>query len=52
MLNDDVIDDVPLFRKRLEIERRLQWGTYRKWQYAVPNDHVTDDVADPERLTS
>jgi len=21
----------PLFRKRLKIETRLQWGTYRKW---------------------
>jgi len=44
--NDDVIDDVtwpwkvkvmipislrPSFRKRLEIETWLQWGTYRKW---------------------
>jgi len=45
-MNDDIIDDVtwpwkvmvvtqyfkgPLFRKRLEIETQLQWGTYRKW---------------------
>ena len=65
--NDDLIDDVmwpwkvkvvipkslrPVISKTARVRDSVTMGHLQEMESAVSNGHVTDDITDPERLTS